>query len=55
MITFRLLTKDYNHLAKCLVPMGDQIDLTMTERAAMLRSKTRQFSEDEIRAKFKSK
>lgn len=52
MITIRLLRKDYLHLAKCLVPMGDQIGMSLEEIAAMLRTKTRRFSEAEIREKF---
>lgn len=52
MITYKLLTKDYMHLAKCLVPMGDQISMTMEERAAMLQSKTKRFGEKEIKACF---
>ena len=52
MITVRLLMKDYDHLARCLVPIGKQIDMTMDERAAMLRSHTRRFTEEEIREKF---
>ena len=52
MITFSLLSKNYMHLARCLVPMGKQMDLTMEERAEMLRRKTRKFSEEEIAAKW---
>jgi hypothetical protein len=52
MITVRLLMKDYDHLARCLVPIGDQISLTMEERATMLRRHARRFSEEEIRQKF---
>jgi hypothetical protein len=52
MITVRLLMKDYMHLAKCLVPIGDQMDMTLEERAAMLRRHTRRFTEEEIREKF---
>ncbi|KAL1643707.1 hypothetical protein SLS58_004722 [Diplodia intermedia] len=52
MISVRLAMKDYDHLAKCLVPMGDQIGMSLEERAAMLRRKTRAFTEEEIRAKF---
>lgn len=51
-ITFRLLTKNYAHLAKQLVPIGDQIGMSQVEIAEMLRTKTRRFSEEEIRAKF---
>ncbi|RAH79794.1 hypothetical protein BO86DRAFT_449429 [Aspergillus japonicus CBS 114.51] len=53
MITIRLLRKDYLHLAKCLVPMGEQIGMTLEEKAEMLRRKTRRFSEEEIASKFK--
>ncbi|KAL2812676.1 hypothetical protein BDW59DRAFT_155203 [Aspergillus cavernicola] len=52
MITVRLLRKDYHHLAKCLVPMGDQVGMTLDEIAEMLQRKTRRFSEDEVRDKF---
>ncbi|KAF4537621.1 Acylamide-delta 3-desaturase [Lasiodiplodia theobromae] len=52
MITIRLAMKDYDHLAKCLVPMGDQINMTLEEKARMLRSKTRAFTEEEIKVKF---
>ena len=52
MITFSLLAKNYEYLARCLVPMGDQMSLSMEERAEMLRSKTRQFTEEEIAAKW---
>ncbi|KAK1813520.1 hypothetical protein LTR12_012089 [Friedmanniomyces endolithicus] len=54
MLTFTLLRKDYLHLADCLVPMGEQIGMSREEVAEMLRSKTRQFSEEEIRVKFRS-
>ncbi|QPG96259.1 hypothetical protein C2857_003674 [Epichloe festucae Fl1] len=53
MITFRLMAKDYEHLAKCLVPMGEQINLTMEERVQLLKKLTRKFSEEEIAQKFK--
>jgi hypothetical protein len=52
MITYRLIRKDYTHLAKCLVPMGDQISMSIEERAAMLQTKTRKFTEAEIARKF---
>ncbi|OAG10590.1 uncharacterized protein CC84DRAFT_1172974 [Paraphaeosphaeria sporulosa] len=52
MITFSLLAKNYEHLARCLVPMGDQMNLSIEERAELLRSKTRRFSEEEIAAKW---
>ena len=47
-----MLAKDYIYLAKRLVPVGPQVDMSIEERAEMLRSKCRKFSEDEIRAKF---
>ena len=53
MISLRLLCKDYEHLAKCLVPMGDQIGLTMEGRVALLKKLTRKFSEEEIQTKFR--
>ncbi|KAL9090277.1 MAG: hypothetical protein Q9159_002082 [Coniocarpon cinnabarinum] len=53
MLTFRLLRKDYDYVARCLVPMGAQIDMTRGEIAAMLRKKTRRMEEAEIREKFK--
>lgn len=52
MITIRLVMKDYAHLARCLVPMGEQISMTMEERAEMLRTKTRRFTDEEIARKF---
>jgi hypothetical protein len=52
-ITYRVLTKNYLHLAKQLVPMGSQIGMSQQELADMLRLKTRKFSEKEIAAKFK--
>ena len=51
-ITYRCLTKDYDTLAKRLVPMGEQIDMSHEERVEMLRSKTRRFTAEEIEAKF---
>jgi hypothetical protein len=52
MITMSLLSKNYMHLAKCLVPMGEQMKLTVEERAEMLRKKTKRFSEEEIAEKW---
>ncbi|ORY04668.1 hypothetical protein BCR34DRAFT_491359 [Clohesyomyces aquaticus] len=53
MITFSVITKNYTHLAKCLVPMGEeQMAMTIAERAEMLRTKTKKFSEEEIAAKW---
>ncbi len=53
MMTIKLLMKDYMYLAAHLVPIGDQIGMSQTELADMLRTKTRMFTEDDIRAKFK--
>ncbi|PNY27882.1 Uncharacterized protein TCAP_02190 [Tolypocladium capitatum] len=55
MISLRLLCKDYEHLAKCLVPIGDQVDLTMEGRVALLKKLTRKFTEEEIREKFRKR
>ena len=51
-ITYRLLKKDYAHLARCLVPLGGQMNLSMQAREEMLRSKTRPFREEEIKRKY---
>lgn len=55
MITVKLLQKDYLYLARCLVPIGDQVGLSLEQKAAMLRSKTRRFSSAEISRKFHSR
>jgi hypothetical protein len=55
MLTVTLLRKDYAHLAKCFVPIGEaQMELARTPGAveSMLRSKTRKFSEADLRGKF---
>lgn len=49
------MMKDYAYLARCLVPMGRQIDMSMEEREELLKSKTRRFTEEEIQAKFGKK
>lgn len=54
MITVRLMLKDYKTLAKCMVPIGNQISMTLDERVSLLKCHTRQFSEEELRKKFKS-
>ncbi|KAI1416897.1 hypothetical protein F5Y13DRAFT_153278 [Hypoxylon sp. FL1857] len=52
-ITIRLLLHHYEHLARCMVPIGErQIKMTIEQRAAMLQRCTRRFSEDEITEKF---
>jgi hypothetical protein len=54
MMTVKLMQKDYLYLAKCLVPIGEmQMAMSLEERAEMLRSKTRKFSEEEIRVKYR--
>lgn len=53
MITLRLLIKDYLTLAKCMVPIGSQIGLTLDERVSLLRSHVQQFSETEIATMFR--
>jgi hypothetical protein len=52
MVTFTLLRKNYLHLARCLVPMGDQMKMSLEERAEMLRRKTKKFTEEEIAEKW---
>lgn len=44
-ITIKLMQKDYIHLAKCLVPMGSQVNMTLEEKAQMLRNRTRVFKQ----------
>lgn len=46
------MRKDYEHLAKCLVPIGEQRGMSRKEVVEMLRRKTRRFSEEEIGRKF---
>jgi len=54
MVTVRLMMKDYETLARCMVPIGDmQIAMTLEERAEYLKRHTRRFTEEEIREKFK--
>lgn len=48
-ITLKLMQKDYMHLAKCLVPMGDQANMTLEEKAQMLRTRTRVFEKPETK------
>ena len=43
------------HLAKHLVPIGDQIGMSQIELAEMLRRKARRFTEEEIKLKFGKK
>jgi hypothetical protein len=51
-MTIKLLQKDYAYLAKCLVPIGDQIKMSLEQKAEMLQAKTRRFTEVEIKQKF---
>ncbi|CAO2657146.1 Nn.00g032720.m01.CDS01 [Neocucurbitaria sp. VM-36] len=51
-LTINLLRKNYEHVACCLVPMGDQMKLTLEERVEMLKRKTRKFTEEEIAEKW---
>ncbi|PHH83587.1 hypothetical protein CDD82_6615 [Ophiocordyceps australis] len=52
MITYRLLRKDYGHLAKCLVPLGHQRELTLEGRAELLQRLTRKMDEKSILDQF---
>ncbi|KAF3061905.1 hypothetical protein GL218_03556 [Daldinia childiae] len=52
-ITVRLLLHHYEHLARCMVPIGEkQIAMTIEQRAALLKRCTRRFTEEEIKEKF---
>jgi len=53
MLTYWLLWKDYDYLATCLVPIGDQIQMSHGEKVEMLRNKTRSLTDDDIRRKFR--
>ena len=52
MITISCITKNFDRLAAALVPMGEQIGMSHKEKVEMLRSKTKRFSEEEIKEKF---
>ncbi|KAI9702410.1 MAG: hypothetical protein M1836_000889 [Candelina mexicana] len=52
MMTVTLLRKDYEHLARCMVPIGGQVALSMEERVNLLRGKTRAFTREDVRRKF---
>ncbi|TVY23013.1 hypothetical protein LHYA1_G008705 [Lachnellula hyalina] len=52
-ITYRLSTKNYIYLARQLVLIGSQVGMSQEELAAMLRLKTRKFSEKEIAIELK--
>lgn len=45
-ITVNLLRKNYLHLAKCLIPIGEQVNMSLDERAEMLRVRTRRFKRE---------
>jgi hypothetical protein len=48
------MQKDYVHLAKCMVPIGEeQLAMSLDERVALLKKHTRRFTEEEIRTKYK--
>lgn len=48
-ITVNLLRKNYVYLAKCLIPMGDQVNMTLEQRVEMLRGRTRRFPRAEAK------
>ncbi|KAK0385368.1 hypothetical protein NLU13_7844 [Sarocladium strictum] len=52
MITVRLMMKDYETLAKCLVPIGDQVHLSIPDRIDLLKRLTKRFSDGQIREKY---
>ncbi|RDL32370.1 Uncharacterized protein BP5553_08826 [Venustampulla echinocandica] len=52
MMFVKLMQKDYEHLARCLVPIGDQIGMSNQELADILKIKTRKFTRDDIQRKF---
>lgn len=52
-ITYRLLRKDYDFLAKCLVPIGDQVGKSHQELASLLKKKTQRFTEEQITKIFR--
>ncbi|RDA84565.1 hypothetical protein CP532_1123 [Ophiocordyceps camponoti-leonardi (nom. inval.)] len=52
-ISLSLLRKDYDRLARCMVPMGDQRGLDLEGRVALLKRLTRRFSEEDMRDKFR--
>ncbi|KAG9590509.1 hypothetical protein KCU77_g2538, partial [Aureobasidium melanogenum] len=52
-LTVRVLKKQYLYLAEnCLIPIGDQTKMSKQELADMLRTKTKAFTEEDIRQKF---
>lgn len=55
MMTVKLLSKDYDYLAERLVPIGNQVGMSKAEVAAMLRTKTKKLTEEDIQQKFRQK
>lgn len=52
-LTVRLLMKDYDTIAKCLVPIGEeQCKWTHEEKVAMLKRKTVAMSAEDIKKRF---
>lgn len=51
-LTYRLMQKDYNHIAKCFVPIGEQENMSHQEVVEMLKTKTKRFNKEDIRNKF---
>lgn len=48
------MRKDYYHLAKCMVPIGEeQLAMDLEDRVALLKKLTRKFSEQQIKEKYK--
>ncbi|RDA91183.1 hypothetical protein CP533_4810 [Ophiocordyceps camponoti-saundersi (nom. inval.)] len=52
-ISLSLLRKDYDRLARCMVPMGDQMGLDLEGRVTLLKRLTRRFSEKDMQDKFR--
>ncbi|OJZ80157.1 hypothetical protein ASPFODRAFT_65941 [Aspergillus luchuensis CBS 106.47] len=50
-ITFHLMRKAYDHLARCLVPIGYQTRRSKLELAPMLKERTRRFTGNDIDTK----
>jgi len=55
MVTIKLLQGDYMYLAKCMVPLGHQIGMSLEQRAAMLKSKVQCFTKEDINRKFRKR
>ncbi|KAL9090206.1 MAG: hypothetical protein Q9159_002106 [Coniocarpon cinnabarinum] len=50
-LAYRLVRKDYEYLAKCMIPIGQQTSLSMDERMELLKSRTKAFSKSDIKEK----